>query len=126
MWQPEDAAEIALTANPVTATGPGAVKLGIAANDLALAQQGDIWADKLDIFLVKRDDAGMHAQVTGQILSLRLKPETYQKVLRTGIPFDQLVGSGPASGSLRIVVLDENSGRIGSVTVPTNALLAQK
>jgi len=126
VWQPEDAAEIALTANPVTAASPGTVKLGIAANDLALAQQGDTWADKLDIFLVKRDDAGIHAQVTGQILSLHLKPETYQKVLRTGIPFDQLVDNGPTSGSLRIVVLDENSGRIGSVTVPTNAMLAQK
>jgi VWFA-related protein len=126
VWQPEDAGEIALTADPASASSAGAVKLGIAANDLAMAQQGDIWADKLDIFLVKRDDAGMHAQVTGQILALRLKPETYQKVLRTGIPFDQVVENGPATGSLRIIVLDENSGRIGSVTVPGATLLAKK
>jgi VWFA-related protein len=126
VWQPEDANEIALTADPVSVSNQCTVKLGIAATDLAMAQQGDLWADKLDIFVVKRDDAGQHAQVTGQILGLRLKPGTYQKTLREGIPFDQVVENGPATGSLRIVVLDENSGRLGSVTLPATALPAKQ
>lgn len=87
---------------------------------------GRLWADKLDIFVVKRDDAGQHAQLTGQILALRLKPGTCQKTLREGIPFDQVVENGPATGSLRIVVLDENSGRMGSAMVPAAALPAKQ
>jgi VWFA-related protein len=122
VWQPEDATDIALTADPVPASNHYVVKLGIAAADLGLAQQGDLWADKLDVFLVRRDDAGMHAQVTGQILGLRLKPATYQKYLREGIPFEQPLDTGAGKGSVRLLVVDENSGRIGSVTIPAAAI----
>jgi hypothetical protein len=79
----------------------------------------------LDVFLVERDDAGQHAKVTGQTLGLRLKPATYQEMLRDGIPFDQTVDSTLQSGSVRIIVVDENSGRMGSVTVPAAALAAK-
>jgi hypothetical protein len=51
-----------------------------------------------------------------------LKPSTYQQYLRDGIPFNQTVEVAPGVGSVRIVVLDENSGRMGSVTIPAAAL----
>ena len=126
VWQPEDAADIALTADPVPATNRYIVKLGIAAADLGLAQQGDLWADKLDVFTVRRDDAGMHAQITGQILDLRLKPVTYQRYLREGIPFEQPLDVAATTGSVRLLVVDENSGRIGSVTIPAAAIEAKR
>jgi hypothetical protein len=53
---------------------------------------------------------------------LRLKPATYQKLLRDGIPFDEFVGKKQNSGTLRIIVVDEDSGRIGSITLPAAAL----
>jgi len=81
--------------------------------------------DKLDIFLIERNDVGMQAKITGQTLSLRLKPATYQKLLVEGIAFDQFVQTAPDAGSMRIVVVDENSGRMGSVTVPAAALAAK-
>jgi hypothetical protein len=39
-----------------------------------------------------------------------------------GLTFDERIDFKPAPGSLRVVVVDTNSGRIGTVTVPTNAL----
>jgi hypothetical protein len=122
IWQPADASEIAITANPVPASKGASIKLNIAATDLDLAQQGERWTDKLDIFLVQRDDEGLHAQVTGQTLGLRLKPETYQRLLRDGVPFEVNVESRPQTASVRVVVVDENSGRMGSVTIPVTAL----
>lgn len=83
-----------------------------------MAQQGDRWTGKLDIFLVQRDDTGMHAAVTEQTVALDLKPATYEKVLRDGIPFDQYIDRKQDSGTMRIIVVDENSGRIGSITLP--------
>ena len=53
---------------------------------------------------------------------MRLKPATYAKLLQDGIPFDQYIEKRPDAGSVRIVVVDENSGRMGSVTVPAAAL----
>jgi VWFA-related protein len=126
IWQPAEVGEIALTANPVTASKGASIKLNIAATDLDLAQQGERWIDRLDVFLVERDDEGLHAQVTGQTLGLRLKPETYQRLLRDGVPFDINVEARPKTASVRIVVVDENSGRMGSVTIPAVAIAAKQ
>jgi VWFA-related protein len=125
VWQPADITEIALTANPVLAAKGATLKLNIAATDLDLAQQGALWTGKLDIFLIERDDAALHAKVTGQTLGLRLKPATYERLMREGIPFDMSVQPKPDTGSVRVVVVDENSGRMGSVTVPA-AVLGEK
>jgi hypothetical protein len=51
-----------------------------------------------------------------------LKPATYAKLLQEGIPFDQYIEKKPDAGSMRIIVVDENSGRMGSVTIPAAAL----
>jgi VWFA-related protein len=122
IWQPADVAEIALTAKPLAAAKGLTLKLNIAATDLDLAQQGEFWTGKLDIFLVERDDAGLHAKVTGQTMGLRLKPATYQKLMRDGIPLEQSMEIKPDTGSVRVVVVDENTGRMGSVTIPTTAI----
>jgi VWFA-related protein len=122
IWQSFDVTEIAVSAQAVPASTGTIVKLNIATNDLALRQQGDRWMDKLDIFLIQRDDDGLHARVTGQTLGLALKPVTYQRALEGGIPFDQLVAKKEDAGTIRIVVVDENSGRMGSATAPATVL----
>jgi VWFA-related protein len=122
IWQSFDVTEIAVSAQAVPASTGMTLKLNIATNDLALKQQGDRWMDKLDIFLAQRDDDGLHARVTGQTLGLALKPATYQRALEEGIPFDQLVARKEDAGTVRIVVVDENSGRMGSATVPATVL----
>jgi VWFA-related protein len=124
IWQPLDATEIGISARPGAASSGAALTLRIAATDVGLAQRGELWTDKLDIFLVQRDDTGSHARVNGQMLVLRLKPATYQKLLRDGIPFDEFVDEKQDSGTLRIIVVDENSGRIGSITLPAAILRA--
>jgi hypothetical protein len=120
--EPEDATEIALTADPLPGSNGRTIKLGIAATDLEIAQKEALWTDKLDVYVVQREVSGTKASVTGQTLRLQLKPETYQQYLRDGIPFNQAVEAGTGVGSVRIVVLDENSGHMGSVTIPASAI----
>jgi len=121
-WRPMDANEVAVTAS-VEAMHPGVnVKINVAAGDLGLQQQAGRWMDKLDIFFIQRDDAGIHAHVEGQTLGLRLKSATYQSLLPAGVPFEHFVRLRPGTASLRVVVVDENSGRMGSVTIPASAL----
>lgn len=121
VWRPADISEIALTATPAAGSNPATLKLNVAATDLALAQQAGRWMDRLDIFLVQRDDALFHAKIDGQTLAMRLKPSTYEKVLKEGIDIDQQIKTLPDTGALRIVVVDENSGRIGTLTLPATA-----
>jgi hypothetical protein len=130
VWQPGDSREIGISAQPVTDAVGKALRVTVAGTDLDLTQQNlaagkiEIWSGKLDIFLVERDKAGERAHVTGQTVGLHLKPATYQHAVSDGLTFDQRVTLKPKAdlGSLRVVVVDVNSGRIGSVTVPADAL----
>jgi VWFA-related protein len=122
VWRPMDTSEISVRADLSPLSVGAMVKLNILAGDLGLRQQGGRWMDKLDIFFIQRDDAGLRAQVQGQILGLNLKPSTYQNLLPNGVPFEHFVQLKPGMASLRVLVVDENSGRMGSVTVPASAL----
>src|SRR5208283_4186407 len=86
VWRPLDVSEISVTASVTPAKSGAKIKLDILAADLGLQQQADRWMDKLDIFFIQRDDAGIHAQVEGQTLGLRLKSSTYQSLLASGVP----------------------------------------
>ena len=67
---------------------------------------------------MKRSEDGLHAEVSGQG-GLRLRqPATQEKILREGLPFDERVESKMQGGTLRVVVVDEGSGRMGTVTLP--------
>jgi len=123
VWQPRYANDIALTAVALGSAPNRVLKINVAATDLEMAQTGEFWTDKLDIFLIERDDDTLHAKVTGHTLGLRLHPATYQKVLHEGIPFDQPSPFKPGAGSVRVIVVDENSGRMGSVTLPAQGLV---
>jgi len=123
IWQQEDAKEIAVTADLAETSGVKTLKLNIATPDVDLASQDKLWTDKLDIYLAVRDDEAQEARITGKTLELRLKSATYQKLLREGIPFEQSVETKPGTTSVRIVVVDENSGHMGSITVPASALM---
>lgn len=122
IWQPLDVSEIAVSARPAASYTGAILKLNIAINDLALQLQGGRWKDKLDIFVVHRGEDDLHARITGRTMVLALLPATYQSLLEKGVPFNQFVERGADSGSVRILVVDENSGRMGSVTLPAAIL----
>ncbi|MFP5249241.1 MAG: hypothetical protein ACLGP3_05405, partial [Acidobacteriota bacterium] len=100
--------------------------LHIAATDITLLQKNDLWTDRLDVFLVQRDPTGTQAVANEQTLVLNLKPDTYPKVLRDGIPFAEYLNHKQDFGTVRIIVIDENSGRMGSVTLPIAAERADR
>ena len=125
VWQPTDAVDIGLSTKPIVDAAGKALRVTVTGADVSLARQdaqkAPHWTGKLDIFLVQRDAHGQHAKVTGQTVGLRLKPETYQRAMNEGLTFDERIDPKLADGSLRVVVVDVNSGRLGSVTVPTSA-----
>jgi VWFA-related protein len=129
VWSPQDATGIALTAEAVTAadsaSGKGIVKLRIALPGLALQQQAGPpikWTDQLYIFVAERDDAAQKAEVSGDTLLLTLKQATYDSGMPAGIPYHRNVDPKSRLGSVRVIVVDGNSGKIGSVTLPSSAL----
>jgi hypothetical protein len=122
IWRPVDMSEIAVSANVTAASDGASVKINIATRDLGMRQQAGRWLDRLDIFFIQRDDAGLHARVEGQSLGLKLKSTTYEKLIPEGVPFQHFVAARPGMASLRVLVVDENSGRMGSITIPSSAM----
>ncbi len=131
VWRPQDLNGIQLTAEPVkatdAATGKPTIKLRIAFSGLGLKQEqqgadAGRWTDKLYIFLAQRDDGVKKAQVSGDTLQLALKQATYDTGMPSGIPYQREVDSLSKLGSIRVVVVDANTGKIGSVTLPSSAL----
>lgn len=126
VWQPTDASEIGVTAKVVTDAEGNALRVTVAGSDLNLKQLKSVWAGKLDIFLVQRDHEALRANVSGLTIGLRLKAGTYEHAIKQGLTFDQRIDANQLQGSMRVVVVDVTSGRIGSVTVPSAALVAQR
>jgi len=121
VWQPTDINEVAIRATPQNDAQGRLLRLNVAGAGLALAQVGDRWADELDIFLVERDDANLHAKVSGVVEALRLQPATYERTMRDGLTIDQRIPALPEGGVVRIIVVDRNSGRMGTITVLSTA-----
>ncbi|HEY9126505.1 MAG TPA: hypothetical protein VIM62_05220, partial [Acidobacteriaceae bacterium] len=129
VWNPQDLGGVTLRAEAIhgdpAVNGDSLVRLRIGFTGLGLQQRGDRWTDDLYIFLAQRDDAAQKAQVTGDTLRLSLKQETYATGMPTGIPYQHevLMKGGPAGGSVRVIVVDANSGKMGSVTIPAGAFV---
>jgi VWFA-related protein len=135
IWSPQDAADVALTLHAVKTTDIGTIQLRIAFAGLALKQESPVqagegqstttanrWTDQLYIFVAQRDDATQKAQISGDTLRLSLKQSTYESGMPEGIPYQRTVDVKSGLGSVRILVVDGNSGKMGSVTVPASAL----
>jgi VWFA-related protein len=121
-WQVNDKEQVALTATTKSIPGGVSLRLNVSAAGLGIVEQGGVRTDKLDVFVAQRDCTGLHATVRGQTLSLQLAPATYEKILDKGIPVDEPLEIGPDTDSIRVVVADENTGHIGSVTLLPSAL----
>jgi hypothetical protein len=126
IWSPQDVNAIELTAEPVPASestsGKPTVKLRIGFPTLALANTAGRWTDDLYIFVAVRDDATQKAEVSAETLRLSLKQASYESRMPAGIPYQRIVETASKLGSIRIIVVDANSGRMGSVTLPASAL----
>lgn len=73
---------------------------------------------KVDFFAFARDAKGTPIAQVGQTIDAHLKPDTLAKVQQSGIDYKNALELAPGEYSVRFVVRDVLSGRIGTVTAP--------
>jgi len=85
---------------------------------IGFTANGDRMQGKIDVFFVQKDGHGK--QITGKddAISLNLTPANYDQVMHNGISYHQAVPLSAQAANLRVVVRDDASGTLGSVTVP--------
>ena len=122
LWSAADVSDLPLQASPVVDANGLLLKVVVGPAELSPVQGGNRWNDFLDFFIVNRDDVNRKAQVQGERIALHLRDQTWQKVQQQGLAFDQHLGSLPATGTLRLIAIDERSGKLGTLTIPTASL----
>jgi hypothetical protein len=124
MASPLDFTGVAVTAalgneTPATTDGKKKVpfKLELPANSITV-DAADNNHVVLDFFAIARDPAGKTVAQVGQTVVAHLKPETLVKVQQSGTTYSNVLELAPGEYSVRFVVRDVLSGRIGTVSAP--------
>ena len=114
---PLDANAIALTAE--IASDEVKVSIGVADLDLKPDDRGG-WLGQIHVVLADRDEVGQQLDKLDDTLQLSLKPERYDELRKSGLPYQRTFHANPKAASLRVVVCDD-AGTVGSVTIPLAA-----
>jgi hypothetical protein len=123
VWSPLDATELPFDARVDLLTDPPDtinVFIQLKAGAVAFNKDGDRWRDTLEAVFVQRD-AHEKALTTGtelETLPLALAEDRFRQASQQGLIFQHRVRRQPASVELRIIVRDDASGAIGSITIP--------
>ncbi len=123
LWSAADVTDLPVRATPASDAKGLRLKVIVGPEELSPVLGGNRWNDFLDIFVVSRDDVRRSAQVQGERVALHLRDATWQKVQQQGLAFNQMLNAPPSTGTLRLIVIDERSGKLGSLTIPAASLI---
>jgi hypothetical protein len=115
LMSPLEASGIALSARLDRAHNRFAVS--IAGGDIALDPEGDHWTGTLDVMFAQQAADGHDLGTSEKRVNIKSKPPEYAALVKQGlsvtVPFPP-----PGAARVRVVVLDRNTGRLGSLTIP--------
>jgi VWFA-related protein len=130
VWSPLEATELPFDARvDLLAEPPDTLNvfIQVKAGVIAFSKDGDRWKDTLHAVFVERD---AHDNVLGnselETLPLSLTEDRFRQVSQQGLVFQHRVHREPSAAVLRIIVRDEASGAIGSITVPFSQIAGSK
>jgi VWFA-related protein len=128
VWSPLEATELPFDARVDLLSDPPDtvnVFIQLKAGVVALSKDADRWKDTLEAIFVQRD---AHDKVLSsaelETLPLSLTEDRFRQASQQGLIFQHRVKREPSAAVLRIIVRDEASGAVGSITVPFSALHA--
>ncbi|HTQ54389.1 MAG TPA: VWA domain-containing protein [Bryobacteraceae bacterium] len=115
---PYNVAEIGMNVKVSPAQGGIHFDLRIDPSDVMLHEDGGKFTGGLVFFVSDRGASGPLGDPTVSPLGLDLTKAQYDTVMKEGMPISQDHAVGAAVTSVRLMVLDQNSEAVGSVTFP--------
>ncbi|MBI3759118.1 MAG: VWA domain-containing protein, partial [Deltaproteobacteria bacterium] len=121
IWSPLDAVgiDIAARLEPIDQPKPGAVRITVSLDPANIAFQNDgvERTDILDVVFAQQASDGKELEKIDQKLTMRLDRARFE-ALSKGIIFTKTIEPFEDAAQIRIVIVDRNSGNLGSLTVP--------
>lgn len=125
-WSSLEATEIGMIVRAVRTTVQGrpAMNFILTVDSAGLRFTEQDGRHTTDLLLLLAQKATDGSVVTGnsQTLALKLKDDTYQTTMNQGLKITAEVVLDPAAAQVRMVILDNSTGRLGSVDVPIAGL----
>jgi hypothetical protein len=118
---PSDAAEIGLRTKiaPLEGDKKGVhIEIRINPSDILLHEQGGKFAGSVYFLISDRGAAGPLGEPSVSSFNLDLTAAQHEAVMKEGIPLSQDHPTSDAAQRVRIIVLDQNTNQVGSVTFP--------
>jgi len=122
VWSPLDATALGLNARVdfTDQPKPNSVQIlvQVSPSGINLEEKDGRHSGVLDVLMAQRTDRGEQVGAGAKDkLELNLKPETYAKVMKEGLVYRKVLARDPNAANVRVVVRDESTGAIGSITV---------
>jgi VWFA-related protein len=118
---PSDAAEIGLLAKiaPMQGDKPGVhLEIRINPSDIMLSQQGGKYTGAVYLLISDRGASGALGEPSLLNFNLELTSAQHDAVMKEGIPLAQDHPTTDAVQQVRIIVLDQSTNAVGSLTIP--------
>ena len=90
---------------------------------ISLQPKGDRWSGRLDLLFIQKDDAGHQYGGLDDVVELNLTRENYDKITKEGLVYRKPLTLDPKANQLRVIVRDNASGTMGSLTIPFRDLV---
>lgn len=105
--------------------GPFFIHFLVDMHDVTFTQRKGHWHGKLTLVTDELGPQGQTLQTVSLAVNLRLRPATYQRFLDKGLGFRERVPFPimPDASRLRIVIRDDSTGAIGSLSVPLDRVM---
>lgn len=85
---------------------------------IGITPVGDRSDAVLDVIFNQRDGKGKSYKSDSDTISMSLKPDSYKKLMQSGLIYHKFIPRVTGATELRVVVRDASSGATGSVTIP--------
>jgi hypothetical protein len=126
-WSPLDANAIGLSVKieraPASSAGMDRVQLRVRPTDLSFTESAAARVAEADLLIVQKDERGKQLDAIEQVIRLEVNSRRYEELTRTGILLSRDYTLDRNTHSLRVVVSDVHSDRLGSISIPRAALI---
>ena len=100
------------------------IQVALDTHELALTSKDGRWNDTLLVFFGQLGAGDKVITSEKETFGLNLKPETYERMMKSGTKFTGRLSLSPEVVNLRVVAQDTGTGAIGTVKIPIKKFLA--
>jgi VWFA-related protein len=99
------------------------VRVGVNPRQFLLQEKDNLVAGGLDLVFLQKDSNGIILAAEKQHVEVKFNQQEYESLFKTGLVLQRRLTIDPSSTEIRVLIRDEGSGSVGSVTVPLSKIL---